>query len=87
LGALQRIDSVRIIWPDQTTQLLKDVAVNQLLKIREEGDGVGYASLLGEGGRGLFQSGGHAGLYPPGFSENDFKRQLLMLFMYSKTGR
>jgi len=87
LGALQRIDSVRIIWPDQTTQLLKDVAVNQLLKIREEGDGVGYASLAGGKAGGVFSKAeGMLDYTHQAFSENDFKRQLLMLFMYSKTG-
>ncbi|MBT8264317.1 MAG: CRTAC1 family protein, partial [Muriicola sp.] len=31
------IDSLRIIWPDRTTQILKDVQVNQALEIQKEG--------------------------------------------------
>jgi len=92
LGESQRIDSVRIIWPDQTTQLLKGVAVDQLLKVKEEGDGVASdgktSSANGAGAAaGIFSKAeGMLDYTHQAFSENDFKRQLLMLFMYSKTG-
>ncbi len=33
-GMLQKVDSIRIIWPDKTYQILKDVATNQTLTIQ-----------------------------------------------------
>ncbi|MEB8346650.1 VCBS repeat-containing protein [Flavobacteriaceae bacterium KMM 6898] len=35
-GKVTKVDSLRIIWPDRTTQLLKDLAVNQTLIIEPE---------------------------------------------------
>ncbi len=35
-GKETKIDSLRIIWPDRTTQLLKNIAVNQTLTIEPE---------------------------------------------------
>ncbi|NNJ88271.1 MAG: VCBS repeat-containing protein [Eudoraea sp.] len=32
-GAQQKVDSLRILWPDNTTQILKNVGVNQTLEI------------------------------------------------------
>ncbi|HTI08569.1 MAG TPA: VCBS repeat-containing protein [Puia sp.] len=105
LGAAKRVDSVRIIWPDQTEQLLTGVEANQLLTVRE-GDaltraGTGGTASAGAGG-GATGSGGDGATLTgrpffsreegvldythQAFSENDFKRQLLMLFMYSRTG-
>ncbi len=37
-GASQNIDSLRIVWPDHTSQVLKDVKVNQTLTISPEGN-------------------------------------------------
>ncbi len=36
-GQSTKVDSIRIVWPDRSYQVLKDVAVNQTLKIRPEG--------------------------------------------------
>lgn len=36
LGAASRIDSLRVIWPDQQTQLLEDVPANQEVVLRQE---------------------------------------------------
>lgn len=99
-GSLQHIDSIRIIWPDQATQLLTNVGVNQLLTIREDSIGAAHTGLAAAGGRSPVGTGGTSADTHPLFSkaagvldythqalsENDFKRQLLMLFMYSKTG-
>jgi hypothetical protein len=35
LGAQQRVDSVEIIWPNGTKQMLQDVATNQVLAVKE----------------------------------------------------
>lgn len=33
LGALKNLDSLQVIWPDDRTQILKDIAVNQTLNL------------------------------------------------------
>ncbi len=33
-GSYSQVDSLRILWPDKTTQVLKNVAVNQTLKVQ-----------------------------------------------------
>lgn len=35
-GTIQKVDSIRIIWPDRTYQTLKDVATNQTLTVKPE---------------------------------------------------
>lgn len=32
-GKVQKVDSIQIIWPDKTSQVLKDIAVNQNLRV------------------------------------------------------
>ncbi|MEH6680441.1 MAG: VCBS repeat-containing protein [Sediminicola sp.] len=32
-GTVDRIDSIRVVWPDRTSQVLRDVATNQTLKL------------------------------------------------------
>jgi len=84
LGQQTTIDSLVIIWPDQARQVLPAVAVNQRLVIKEEGN---VSAVAGAVASGVFTR------EPPiipykqeGFGDNDFKRQPLMLFMYSRTG-
>ena len=36
LGSLQRVDSVEITWPNNSKQVLKDVATNQVLVVKEQ---------------------------------------------------
>ena len=82
------IDSVKIIWPDHTMQLLTNVEANKQLNINynqpqpvTDDDDPVYA------GKPIFTPGDKLFTYKHAdFPENDFKRQLLMLFMYSKTG-
>lgn len=81
------IDSVKIIWPDHTTQMLTNVEANNQLTVTYEqakpvieDDPVYAAKTIFTPADKLFTYK-HTDL-----SENDFKRQLLMLFMYSKTG-
>jgi hypothetical protein len=85
LGASQRADSVRIIWPNQTSQLLTGVKANQLLQLTGQPSGklVAQKSVTL---KPVFRPA--APLFdfkPEEVALNDFKRQLLMLFMYSKT--
>ncbi|HEY8938478.1 MAG TPA: VCBS repeat-containing protein, partial [Cyclobacteriaceae bacterium] len=41
LGSVSRIDSMRIFWPDETSQLLTQVEVNKTLALKQD-DGVSY---------------------------------------------
>jgi hypothetical protein len=87
LGDTQTIDSVKVIWPDKSVQLLTGVKANQRLNLV-------YSNA---------KKGGNTFALPPQkqfFTKvkppveythtentiNDFKRQPLMLFMASKTG-
>ena len=86
MGAQSIIDSIKIVWPDNTVQLLPQTAVNQRLTIQYTGDGQPYhRNALTD--KTLFKKMSdlirHTNETP---EENDFKRQLLMQFMYSHTG-
>ena len=86
LGNNQKVDSLKIIWPDNTVQLLTDVAANQKLVIAYKNT---IQQALPKAGviNTLFTKVENSIDYKhEDFTENDFKRQLLMLFMYSKTG-
>ncbi|GGM80233.1 hypothetical protein GCM10010967_10020 [Dyadobacter beijingensis] len=85
LGESSAVDTVKILWPDGTDQVLTNVKGNQLLVVEKSG------SKKAEKGEketaALFEKQLPAIAYQhEGFSENDFKRQPLMLSMYSQTG-
>ncbi|MFY7828807.1 MAG: VCBS repeat-containing protein [Flectobacillus sp.] len=84
LGSTAKIDSIKILWPDRTEQWLRNVEVNQLLKIKKAGKpSEKVFSNLSE----VFQA--TRALIPyrhEAYLENDFKRQPLMLSMYSSVG-
>ncbi|MFD1874207.1 VCBS repeat-containing protein [Hymenobacter bucti] len=85
LGTNQRADSVRVIWPNQTTQLLTNVKANQLLQLSGQpkdkpmAPAAVAAKMVFKPAAPLFD------FKPEEVTLNDFKRQLLMVFMYSKT--
>ncbi|MDQ2864415.1 MAG: VCBS repeat-containing protein, partial [Bacteroidota bacterium] len=87
LGSYKSIDSLKIIWPDNTVQILKNVTGNQKLQVE-------YNKALTEKilpvvvtAKPVFSKEKNIIDYTnQSFDENDFKRQPLMLFMYSKTG-
>ncbi|WP_153797377.1 VCBS repeat-containing protein [Foetidibacter luteolus] len=85
LGNMQKIDSVKIVWPDQSSQLLTAVQTNQLLEVEKQGNAPA-AAVEATAGKSYFTPAPAIIEYKhEEFTENDFKRQLLMLFMYSKT--
>ncbi|MDP4211412.1 MAG: VCBS repeat-containing protein [Bacteroidota bacterium] len=87
LAEQQQVDSVRIIWPDQTTQLLTNIKANQELKIAEDPHANSPWILKPVKNETVFvRAPDFVDYKNVAFTENDFKRQLLMLFMYSKTG-
>ncbi|MDB5287477.1 MAG: RNA-binding protein [Mucilaginibacter sp.] len=85
LGNQSKIDSVKIIWPDRTSQLITSVKINQLLTINENSseniDKLALHSI-----KTVFtKANSFIDFKPELVTINDFKRQLLMLFMYSST--
>ncbi|WP_084708596.1 VCBS repeat-containing protein [Hymenobacter norwichensis] len=85
LGSNQTVDSVRVVWPNQAAQLFTKVKANQLLQLSAKPDEKQLARKVAVP-KTLFKPA--APLFnfrPEEEALNDFKRQLLMLFMYSKT--
>jgi enediyne biosynthesis protein E4 len=81
------IDSVKIVWPDGTVKRLTHVAANKLLTIDYEQPSAPFIELFPVYANTIFTPANELFTYKhTDISENDFKRQLLMLFMYSKTG-
>lgn len=81
------IDSVKIVWPDRTTKLLTNVAANKDLTIDYEQPAAPFFERDPVYAKTIFTPANKLFTYKhTDISENDFKRQLLMLFMYSKTG-
>ncbi|WP_207514493.1 VCBS repeat-containing protein [Longitalea luteola] len=86
VGNATAVDSIKIEWPDRSVQLLANVSTNTAHTVTwEQGTPVMeekpvYAKTIFTPADKLF-SYKHTDL-----SENDFKRQLLMMFMYSKAG-
>lgn len=84
LGAAAEADSVKIIWPDQSVQLLTNVktgyhTISYSGTTRPSVKPVDRAPLFTKGGKWVSYQ--HVAN-----TINDFKRQLLMTFMYSHTG-
>ncbi|WP_199269766.1 VCBS repeat-containing protein [Mucilaginibacter lacusdianchii] len=83
LGKIAVVDSIKIIWPDNQVQVIKQVPANQLLEITYKPGGTNNELKQA---KPLFTSTQPFINYQaPEDAINDFKRQLLMLFMYSKT--
>lgn len=85
LGDNKAIDSVRVIWPDQTSKVLTSVHAGQLLNIDYPGASKPYAATLVRAKPIFSHTDPIIDYKPEEITLNDFKRQLLMLFMYSKT--
>ncbi|KAA6441123.1 VCBS repeat-containing protein [Dyadobacter flavalbus] len=80
------VDSVKIIWPDHHFQVLKDLKTNQLHVI-EKSDRPEKYMAANPKTEPFFKKAEFGVAYQhEGFNENDFKRQPLMLSMYSQTG-
>lgn len=85
LGQQTTVDSVRIIWPDQSELVMAKVKANQLLDIAgQPNEKLTANTVIAK--KTIFKSTGPViDFKPEEITINDFKRQLLMLFMYSKT--
>ncbi len=81
------IDSIKIVWPDRTVQLLTNVAANKDITVEYEQPPTPILEEKPVYAKTIFAPADKLFTYKhTDLSENDFKRQLLMLFMYSKTG-
>lgn len=86
LGSNDIIDSVVVIWPNNQKRTLKDFEPNKTYLI-EYNPSLTTTSITAALKPGIFEKKNPLILYPhEDFIENDFKRQALMLFMYSKVG-
>jgi hypothetical protein len=87
LGNATAIDSIRIIFPDQKTVLLQNEKANQHLVVDEKEATKNYVQPINQPAKTIFINDSNLIKYTrTEFDENDFKRQQLMFFMYSKTG-
>jgi hypothetical protein len=85
LASSNSVDSLKIIWPDQSAQLMVGVKANQLINISYQPQ-IKYFSTQKPVKKPVFiHVAPLIDFKPEEISFNDFKRQLLMLFMYSKT--
>ncbi len=85
---IQILDSITVIWPDRSVQILKKVAVNQILEINKMEE-IATPKMRDDAVKNTPVFSEIAPLIAfehQGFDENDFKRQPLMLSMYSQTG-
>ncbi|WP_019989664.1 VCBS repeat-containing protein [Rudanella lutea] len=86
LGKATLADSVRISWPDGSVQKLTQVAANQVLEVQQSA-GKPETPVSPKTPAPLFAKATPAVSYTHvGITDNDFKRQPLMLWMYSHTG-
>ena len=86
LGDIKKADSLKIIWPDNTYQIITDITANQKLSINyiDKNKPAKTESIKQE--NKIFTKVNNLINYKHEvFDENDFKRQPLMLFMYSQT--
>ncbi len=87
MGTATVADSIRILWPDQSRQLLRQVAVNQQLTVQQQATPERKKCRSPNLVETIFTQSQPALPYThEGYNENDFKRQPLMLWMYSHTG-
>lgn len=85
LGNASKIDSLVIIWPDQTTEKLIDLSPNQRLKVSPKSPSSPIASKAANSP--LFAKVNSTPDFNPSQSSvNDFKRQPLLLTMPSHLG-
>jgi len=88
LGDHKTVDSLKIIWPNHTSEIIKNIQGNQMLHIEYNSDSTENAiPEINNFNKTVFSKAQNIIDYKnQSFGENDFKRQPLMLFMYSKTG-
>ena len=87
LGNLSKVDSMRIVWPDNSIQKMTNIACNKKLVITQNAEKKPFKENSPVNRSELFTKVKSVINYKNEASTvNDFKRQPLMPFMYSKTG-
>jgi hypothetical protein len=87
LGKETTADSVQVVWPDGTEETIRQVKANQLLTIEKNDKKKPEENAMFFEMNTVFKKQQNSIAYiHEGFNENDFKRQPLMLSMYSQTG-
>lgn len=89
VGDIQKIDSLRIVWPNKTFQTLKNVTVNQTLEIRPENTKPFDISVLKKKIKPLFKKvANNLGIDFTHVEDNytDFNRQKLIPYQLSDRG-
>ena len=87
LGKATIIDSVKVIYPDGSTKKITNVVMNKRLVVEPSLPTITTTITAKTAVTTLFTKAPSIIPYThQDYTENDFKRQLLMLFMYSKTG-
>lgn len=88
-GKTERVDSIRIVWPDKTYQILKDIATNQTLVIAPKNPKpFDYNSLLPEPKKMFEKVTDNLGIDFRHVEDNysDFDRQKLIPYQISDRG-
>lgn len=85
IGKYARVDSIKIIWPDDTEQMLHQQTANQRINITYNLNNSARHSNKHQTSTLFRKAPDYIKYTSQAVNENDFKRQLLMLFMYSKT--
>ncbi|MER3375462.1 MAG: VCBS repeat-containing protein [Allomuricauda sp.] len=88
-GTIQKVDSIRIIWPDRTYQTLKDVATNQTLTVKpEDARPFNYKSLHKNAKRLFEPVNNNLGIDFTHVEDNytDFNREKLIPYQVSDRG-
>lgn len=86
LGTAPVADSIRITWPDQSVQQLTQVSANQLLVVDQPTIKTKPQPITPTAAPVFAKAQSVLSYTHTGQTENDFKRQPLMLWMYSHTG-
>jgi len=86
LGSLQQVDSILILWPDGKKLKMANPPIDRSLSVSYPSELNRYTKESSEIKPVFRPIESPVNYRHQGFGENDFKRQLLMLFMYSNTG-
>ncbi|ULC59058.1 VCBS repeat-containing protein [Flaviramulus sp. BrNp1-15] len=88
LGTSQKVDSIKVVWPNKTYQILKDVQVNQTLNISPENTKPFNYETLNNTPKSLFKLTDKTGVDFVHEEDNfiDFNRQKLIPYQVSDRG-
>jgi hypothetical protein len=86
LGAAERLDSLTVVWPGGQRQTLRDVAANATLNLRLSDATEAHRYAAAPGGAYFREAEGALPFRHTENENNDFKRQGLLPWFYSRQG-